>query len=161
MIQLLSKRFTQDAVFLALLTSLSMKLRNYSYFSTRYSYPFIFILSLRNFISAMGSWLYILILLSLYLTSVSMIVSSFFPVTGNGINSSSFLSEWYCVVRMYPVFRLHSSVLVHLGCFRVLVIVPSAALIAACRCLFKFWFPLGLRLGVGLLGHWGFLCFVF
>ena len=51
---------------------------------------------------------------------------------------------------MYPIVCLHSSVLVHLSCFCVLVIVPIAAVIIGWRHLFKFWFPLDLHLGMGL-----------
>ena len=50
---------------------------------------------------------------------------------------------------MYLIFCLHSSVLVHLSCYRVLIIVPSAAMIVGYRCLFKFWLPLDLCLGMG------------
>ena len=63
------------------------------------------------------------------LTSFSMITSSFFPLTGNGIISSFFMSEQYCIVYIYPIFCIHSSVLVHISCFPVLAIVPSLAMI--------------------------------
>ena len=46
-----------------------------------------------------------------------------------------------------------------LGGFHVLAIVNSAAMNNGC--LFQFWFPQGIRLGVGLLGHVVVLFLVF
>ena len=54
---------------------------------------------------------------------------------------------------MYHNFFIHLSVDGHLGCFHVLAIVNSAAWTMGYMCLFKFWFPQGRCLGVGLLGH--------
>ena len=76
------------------------------------------------------------------LISLSMIISDFFPVTGNGIISSFFISDYYCIVHIYPIFCIHSSVLVHLSCFPVFTIVPSVAMITGVQVSLKnifFW----------------------
>ena len=90
--------------------------------------------------------------LSFSFTSLSMSISSFFPVAGNGIISSFFRSECRCIVCTYPIFCLHPSVL---ACVSCLVIAPSAAMIIGCGRLFKFLFSLDLCLGMGLrvTGH--------
>ena len=90
--------------------------------------------------------------LSFSFTSLSMSISSFFPVAGNGIMSSFFRSECCCIVCTYPIFCLHPSVL---ACVSCLVIAPSAAMIIGCGRLFKFLFSLDLCLGMGLrvTGH--------
>jgi len=54
---------------------------------------------------------------------------------------------------MYNSFFIHLSVNGHLGCFHVLPIVNSAEMKMGYMCLFQFWFPQGICLGVGLLGH--------
>ena len=61
---------------------------------------------------------------------------------------------------MYHNFFIHSSVHGHLGCFRVLAIVNSAAVNNG-MCLFPFWFPQGVCLRVGLLSHMVVLFLVF
>ena len=62
---------------------------------------------------------------------------------------------------MYHNFFIYSSVDGHLGCFHVLAIVNSAAMNNGYMCLFQFWFPQGICLGVGLLGHMVVLFLVF
>ena len=63
---------------------------------------------------------------------------------------------------MYHSFLSHSSVNGHLGCFQVLAVVNSAAVKNAIHmCHFQFWFPQGICLGVGLLGHMVILFLVF
>ena len=50
-------------------------------------------------------------------------------------------------------FFIHSSVNGHLDYFRVLGIVDSDAMNNGVHVSFQFWFPQGISLGVGLLGH--------
>ena len=62
---------------------------------------------------------------------------------------------------MYHNFFIHSSVDGHLGCFHVLPVVNSAAMNSGIHVSFQFWFPQGICLGVGLLGHMVVLFLVF
>ena len=55
------------------------------------------------------------------------------------------------MVYMYHTFFIHSSVDGHLGCF--LAVVNSAAVSSGIHVSFSIWFPQGVCLGVGLLGH--------
>jgi len=90
-----------------------------------------------------------------------MIISSFFAVTGNGVISSLFISEYYCIVHMYPIFRIHSSVLVHLSCFPVSAIVPSAAVIVRVQVSFKILVFSGSVPRYGIAGSLGTSLFSF
>ena len=50
---------------------------------------------------------------------------------------------------------IHSSVDEHLHCFHVLVLLIVLQWTLGCKYLFQFWFPQGICLVVGLLGHYG------
>ena len=54
---------------------------------------------------------------------------------------------------MYHHFFIHSSVIGLLGCLNVLTIVNSASVNTGIHMSFQFWFPQGICLGVGLVGH--------
>ena len=62
---------------------------------------------------------------------------------------------------MYHNFFIHSSLNGHLGCFHVLAVVNSAAMNNGIHMFFQFWFPQGICLGVGFLGHRVVLFLVF
>ena len=62
---------------------------------------------------------------------------------------------------MYHNFFIHSSVHRHLGGFHVLATVNSAAMNIGIHVYFSIWFPQGICLGVGLLGHMVVLFLVF
>ena len=62
---------------------------------------------------------------------------------------------------MYHNFFIHSSVDRRLGGFHVLVVIYSAAMNYGYMCLFQFWFPQGICLGVELLSHLVVLFLVF
>ena len=63
----------------------------------------------------------------LFLSSLSMRISSCIHVAGNGIISFFFMAEYYSMVYMYHIL-IHSSVDGHLHCFHVLAIVNSASM---------------------------------
>ena len=57
-----------------------------------------------------------LICLPVSLTSVSMVISTFFSEAGHSITLCFFMAEWRCFVSLYPICLVCSSVLLHLGC---------------------------------------------
>ena len=62
---------------------------------------------------------------------------------------------------MYHNFFIHLVVDGHLGCFHVLAVISSDAMNNWIHVLFQPWFPQGICLGVGLLGHMVVLFLVF
>ena len=64
---------------------------------------------------------------SVWLTSLSMIISRFIHVAANGIISFFFIAMYYSIVCMYHIF-IHSFVGGHLVCLHVLAIVNSSAM---------------------------------
>ena len=56
-----------------------------------------------------------------------MIVSRSIHIAASGIISFFFVAELYCIIYMYHIFFIHSSVDGHLGCFHDLAIVDSVA----------------------------------
>ena len=85
---------------------------------------------------------------------------SYNPYTVHGVaRSRRRLSDFhfhfqYSIVCMSCIFFIHSSVVGHSGCFRVLTTVNSAAVnIGVCVCLFALCFFQDVRPIVGLLGH--------
>ena len=71
------------------------------------------------------------------------------------------MAEWYSIVHMYHIVFTHSSADGHLGCFHVLAIVNSAAMIMGYMCPFELEFSLGICPGEGLPGHMVTLFLVF
>ena len=71
------------------------------------------------------------------LTSLGMIISTFFPVAMLGLISYFFKVENYCTVFMYPIVCVHSSVFLQLAWFPVLAIVCSGAEISGLPISFK------------------------
>ena len=57
-----------------------------------------------------------LICLPVSLTSVSMVISTFFSKAGHSIVLCFFMAEGRCFMSMYPIFLICSSVLLHLSC---------------------------------------------
>ena len=90
---------------------------------------------------------------SFWLTSLWIMGSSFVHLIRTDSNVFLFMAEQYSIVYMYHSFFIHSSVDGHLGCFHVLAIVNRAQWTLGYMCLFQFWFPQGICLGEGLLGH--------
>ena len=86
---------------------------------------------------------------------------SFIHDAANGIILFFFMTKKYYIVYMYHIFWIHSSVVGHLGCFRVLPIMNSAAVNMRCMCLFQWKLCPDMCSGVGLLGHMVALYLVF
>ena len=62
---------------------------------------------------------------------------------------------------MHHVFFIHSSVNGHLGCFRVLAVVKSAAINIRVLHPFKLWVSRDISLGIGFLAYMVALFLVF
>ena len=90
---------------------------------------------LYHFLDSTYKW-YCMIFVSVWLTSLSMIITRSIHVVASGIISLFFIAEQYSIVDMYPVFFIHSSVDGYLGCFNVLAIVNSAAVNLGNRIIF-------------------------
>ena len=69
-----------------------------------------------------------MILVFVWLTSLSMIISRAIHVAANGIISSFCIDEEYSIVYMYHTFFIHSSVDGHLACSCILAIIDSEAM---------------------------------
>ena len=82
-----------------------------------------------------------------------MKVSRSIHVAANGLISLFYMTEQYSIVYMYHIF-IHSSVDGHLGYFRVLAIVNSAAMNPGYMYLFELWLSLDQCPGVGFLVIW-------
>ena len=65
---------------------------------------------------------------SFWLTSLCIIGSSFIHFIRTDSNVFFLMAELYSIVYMYHSFLIHSSADGHLGCFRVLAIINSAAM---------------------------------
>ena len=61
----------------------------------------------------------------LFLTSLSMKVSSYIYTAANGLILFFFMAEEYSIVYMYHIFLTHSSINGHLGCFYASAIMNS------------------------------------
>ena len=90
---------------------------------------------------------------SFWLTSLCIIRSSFIHLIRTDLNAFLFMAEKYSIVYMNHNFFIHSPVSGHLGCFHVLAIKIVLQWTLGYMRLFQFWFPRGICLGVGLLGH--------
>ena len=66
--------------------------------------------------------------LSLWLTSLCMMGSSFIYLIRTDSNEFFLMAEQYSIVYMYHNFLIHSPADGHLGCFHVLAIINSAAM---------------------------------
>ena len=80
------------------------------------------------------------LLLTVSLTSVAMIISTFFPVPEDPIVSLLFTAEYYSIVCVYPIFFVNFCVLPHLGCSSVFAMETSLARMA--------WVPLSLKMSL-------------
>ena len=73
-----------------------------------------------------------------------------------------FMGEYYIPFHICTTASsIHSSADGHLGCFHVLAIVNTAAMKNVIHVSFSIFFPQGICLGVGLLGHRVVLCLLF
>ena len=90
-----------------------------------------------------------------------MIISRHIHVAAKWYYFILFRAERYCVLYMYHIFLIHSSVDWHLVCLHVLAIVNFAAVNIAEHVFLKLWFSLDVCPRVGLLDHMTYLYLVF
>ena len=93
--------------------------------------------------------------LSVWLTSLTMIISRSTHVAANGIISFFLMTEQYYIVYMYSIFFIHASVNGHLGCFHVLAIVNRAAMSTGVHVFFRIMFFSGYMPRSGIAGSYG------
>ena len=78
-----------------------------------------------------------------------MVISKSTHVAANGITLLFFMAEYYSIVCMYCIF-IHYSADGHLGCFRGLAVVNSAAMNISVHVTFLF-FNFSFYIGVSLI----------
>ena len=98
---------------------------------------------------------------SVWLTSHSMIISRSIHVSANGIISFFLIAESYSIVYMYYIFFIHSSVDGHLDCFHVLATVNSAAMNTGVHVSFRIRVFSGYMPRSGIAGSYGSSIFSF
>ena len=69
----------------------------------------------------------IMLFVFLWLISLSLTISRSIHGAASHIISFFLIAEWYSTINIYHISFIHSSVDGHLGCFRVLAVVNSAA----------------------------------
>ena len=95
----------------------------------------------------------------LFLTLLCIIGSGFIHFIRTQMHSYLWLSN--SPLHMYHSFFIHPSFDGHPGCCHVLAMWIVLQWTLGCMCLFQFWFPQGICLGLGLLGQMVVLFLVF
>ena len=91
---------------------------------------------------------------SFWLTSLCIIGSRFIHLIRTDSNAFLIVAEWYSIVYLYHNFFIRSSVDGHLGCFRVLAIVNSAAMNNGIHVSFSTLVSSGCMPRSGIAGDW-------